>query len=156
MSNDISKLLGEWKYDPDEVTVRMVEGDDGRPKVQLRAETCADYYISHTPSNGVPPWDYNAPAESRKLLDTSAAAIAASGFLRLSRILTDPVKGHMYWCVGLKILRTLCENYTAAHDSAWEGTLKGGVYHLHKNLGVGESAMWAEYFFVEALEHALR
>jgi unsaturated chondroitin disaccharide hydrolase len=126
------------------------------PRFVETAEACADYYITHTPSNGVPPWDYNAPLESRKLVDTSAAAIAASGFLRLSRVLTDPVKGHLYWCTGIKILRTLSENYSAAPDPAWEGTLKGGVYHLHKNLGVNESVMWGEYFFVEALEHVLR
>ena len=126
------------------------------PRFLETAEACADYYITHTPNNGVPPWDYNAPAESRKMVDTSAAAIAASGFLRLSRILADPVKGHLYWCTGIKILRTLCENYSAALDPGWEGTLKGGLYHLHKNLGVGESMMWGEYFFVEALEHALR
>ena len=36
------------------------------------------------------------------------------------------------------------------------GILKGGVYHIHKNLGVNESVMWGEYFFVDALEHALR
>jgi len=34
--------------------------------------------------------------------------------------------------------------------------LKGGVYHLHKSLGVDESVMWGEYFFTEALEEALR
>ncbi len=126
------------------------------PRFLETAESCADYYITHTPNNGVPPWDYNAPSESRKMVDTSAAAIAASGFLRLSRVMPDPVKGHFYWCTGIKILRTLCENYSAAHDPNWEGTLKGGLYHLNKNLGVGESVMWGEYFFVEALEHALR
>jgi len=29
------------------------------------------------------------------------------------------------------------------------------VYHIHKNLGVNESVMWGEYFFLEALERAL-
>ena len=45
----------------------------------------------------VPPWDFNAPLESRKLLDTSAAAIAAAGLLRLCRLVPDPMKGHLYW-----------------------------------------------------------
>ena len=40
--------------------------------------------------------------------------------------------------------------------SRWEGILKGGVYHVHKELGVNESVMWGEYFFVEALDQALR
>jgi unsaturated chondroitin disaccharide hydrolase len=34
--------------------------------------------------------------------------------------------------------------------------LKGGLYHLHKDLGVDESVMWGDYYFVEALEEALR
>ena len=40
-------------------------------------------------------------------------------------------------------------------DPGWEGILKGGVYHLHKGLGVNESVMWGEYFFVEALDRVL-
>jgi unsaturated chondroitin disaccharide hydrolase len=120
------------------------------------AQSCADYYIAHTPASGVPPWDYNAPPESRKLLDTSAAAIAAAGLLRLCRLLPDPSKGHFYWSVAAKILRTLCEKHLAKGENKWEGILKGGVYHVHKGLGVDESVMWGEYFFVEALEMALR
>jgi unsaturated chondroitin disaccharide hydrolase len=125
------------------------------PRFLETAEVCADYYITHSNHDGVPPWDYNAPPESRKLLDTSSAAIAASGLLRLCRLLQDPVKGHYYWSTGIMILRTLCEKHLAKKDKKWEGILKGGVYHLHKELGVDESVMWGEYYFVEALEQAL-
>ena len=71
-------------------------------------------------------------------------------------MLPDPVKGFYYWSCALKILKTLCKKYTAHNDEAWEGILKGGVYHIHKELGVEESVMWGEYFFCEALENALR
>jgi unsaturated chondroitin disaccharide hydrolase len=120
------------------------------------AEACADFYISNTPAGGVPPWDYDAPTESRELADTSAAAIAAGGLLRLSGMLPDRSKGNWYRAVALHILGTLCRNYLAEPDPNWEGILKGGVYHIHKNLGVDESVMWGEYFFVEALDQALR
>jgi unsaturated chondroitin disaccharide hydrolase len=125
------------------------------PRFLETAEACADYFITHSNHDGVPAWDFNAPPESRKLLDTSAAAIAASGLLRLCRLLQDPVKGHYYWSTGIMILRTLCERHLAKKDKKWEGILKGGVYHLHKELGVDESVMWGEYYFVEALEQAL-
>jgi len=120
------------------------------------AEACADFYIGQTPADGVPPWDYDAPPESRVLLDTSAAAIAASGLLRLSKLLPDPAKGDLYRTFALRILDALCKEHLAVKDTAWEGILKGGVYHIHKQLGVGESVMWGEYFFVEALDLALR
>lgn len=126
------------------------------PRFLETAEVCTDYYITHTPHGGVPPWDYNALPENRTLLDTSAAAIAASGMLRLCRLVGDPLKGHLYWSTAILILRSLCTHYLAAGDSEWEGILKGGVYHLHKGLGVDESVAWGEYFFVEALEQALR
>lgn len=125
------------------------------PRFLATAEACADYFITYSNPDGVPPWDFNAPADSRKLLDTSAGAIAASGLFRLSRLLQDPVKGHFYWTTGMRILRSLCEKHLADTDPDWEGILKGGVYHLHKNLGVSESVMWGEYFFIEALDQFL-
>jgi unsaturated chondroitin disaccharide hydrolase len=120
------------------------------------AEQSADYYISHTASDGVPPWDFTAPADRRNLLDSSAAAIAASGLLRMHRLVHDSIKGQFYFSTALLILRTLCQKHLAKSDKKWEGILKGGVYHIHRELGVDESVMWGEYFFVEALENALR
>jgi hypothetical protein len=38
MPKDISNLLNEWMYKPDEVMVRIVPGDDGRGKIQLRVD----------------------------------------------------------------------------------------------------------------------
>jgi unsaturated chondroitin disaccharide hydrolase len=126
------------------------------PRFLHTAEACTDYYITHTPADGVPPWDYNAPPENRLLIDTSAGAIAAAGLLRLCRHISDPMKGHFYWSTAIHILRSLCTKYLANADPEWEGVLQGGVYHIHKGLGVGESVMWGEYFFLEALEEALK
>lgn len=38
MSNDLSQILNEWRFDPDAVLVRIVPGDDGRGKIQLRVD----------------------------------------------------------------------------------------------------------------------
>ena len=120
------------------------------------AQACADFYITNAPGDGVPPWDFNAPLENRILLDTSAAAICAAGLLRLCRLAPDSMKGHLYWSTAVRILRSLCEKHLAKSDPKWEGILKGGVYHVHKGLGVDESVMWGEYFFCEALDRVLR
>lgn len=38
MSADISKILREWAYEPGKINVRMIEGDEGEPKIQLRLD----------------------------------------------------------------------------------------------------------------------
>jgi unsaturated chondroitin disaccharide hydrolase len=119
------------------------------------AEDCADFFIRHTPADGVPPWDFDAPEESRKLVDTSAAAIAATGLFQLAKLTADHLKGQFYDQTARHMLGTLCRSYLGESTPGWEGILKGGVYHIHKNLGVNESVMWGEYFFLEALERAL-
>jgi len=125
------------------------------PRFLETAMACADFYIAHTPADGVAPWDFDASPESRQLLDTSAAAITASGLFQLARHCPGEVKGRFYAQTAHHILNTLCRDHLGQGDPAWEGILKGGVYHLHKGLGVNESVMWGEYFFLEALERAL-
>jgi unsaturated chondroitin disaccharide hydrolase len=120
------------------------------------AEACAAFYIENTPGDGVPPWDFDAPSELRVLRDTSAGAIAASGLLQLAHLTADRIKGHHYEAAARRILTSLCRHHLGEGDPNWEGILKGGLYHVAKNLGVNESVMWGEYFFVEALDVALR
>jgi hypothetical protein len=38
MSEDLSRILDGWQYVPDEILVRIVEGDDGRQKIQMRID----------------------------------------------------------------------------------------------------------------------
>ncbi len=127
----------------------------GDTRFLATAESCAEFYLENVPDGGVPPWDFDAPSETRAIVDTSAAAIASAGLLRLAPVAMDPARGRRYRTVALHTLDTLCREHLAIDDPKWEGILKRGVYHLHKGLGVGESVMWGEYFFVEALDRAL-
>jgi hypothetical protein len=38
VTSDISSILSDWPYRPDDITVRIVEGEDGRRKIQLRLD----------------------------------------------------------------------------------------------------------------------
>ncbi len=38
MSLDIGKILGDWPYEPGQVSVRKIRGEDGREKIQLRLD----------------------------------------------------------------------------------------------------------------------
>ncbi len=120
------------------------------------AEANAEFYIDATPAHGVPPFDYDAAGESRNQPDSSAAAIAASGLLDLAAFTASRAKSRLYRDTALQILDTLTgDEFLARNTPGWEGILKRGVYHVNRGLGVDESVMWGEYFFVEALLKAL-
>jgi unsaturated chondroitin disaccharide hydrolase len=122
------------------------------------AQLNAYYWLTHVPDDGVAPWDFDAPDSgplSRAQVDTSASAIAAVGLLNLAELSPGGAQRKAYLDCALSTIDSLTRNYLGAGDDGWEGILRGGVYHIHKNLGVNESVMWGEFFFVEALQRAL-
>lgn len=120
------------------------------------AEACAGYYIERTPADGVPPNDWDEPHPAL-CCESSAAAIAASGLLDLARLTRDPARGLLYRDYALRILDTLAgPGFLAVETPGWEGILKHGIYHQRKGLGVDESVMWGDYFFLEALSKAMK
>jgi len=120
------------------------------------AELNADYYIDSTPLHGVPPNDFAATSGPHQQPESSAAAIAASGLLDLASFTPLRAKSRLYRDTALQILDTLTgDDFLACRTPGWEGVLKRGTYHVRKGLGVNESVMWGEYFFVEALVKAL-
>lgn len=130
----------------------------GRAEYLETAMLNADFYLEHTSADGITPWDYDAPESgplARTQVDTSACAIAASGLLDLADQTPDRTKARAYRDFALTSLVTLSRKYLGRHTPGFEGVLNGGVYHIHKNLGVHEAVMFGEYFFVEALDKAL-
>ena len=119
------------------------------------AEACAQYYIENTPDHGIAPNDWREPNPSRPY-ESSAAAISAGGMLNLATLTGDPLRRKLYRDYALRILDTLTEpEFLAVETPGWEGILKHGSYHERKGLGVDESVMWGEYFFLEAVSKAL-
>ncbi len=121
---------------------------------------CADFYIEKTSFDedapfgpGIPPNDWDG---QQNKVESSAAAITASGLLNLAGMVQDPLYAAHYRRAALIILDTLTEpEYLANETPGWEGILKHGMYHFNKDLGVNESVMWGEHFFVEAVDKAL-
>jgi unsaturated chondroitin disaccharide hydrolase len=119
------------------------------------AQRCADFYIARTPADGVPPNDWEEPRPIRRW-ESSAAAIAASGLIQLAALTADPTRSERYAAYARRILTTLLTpEFLAIETPGWEGILKHGSYHERKGLGVDESVMWGDYFFVEALDKLL-
>jgi len=38
MSLDISPMMADWPFEPGQLSVRLIEGDDGSPKIQIRVD----------------------------------------------------------------------------------------------------------------------
>ncbi len=123
------------------------------------AQLNADWWLEHIAEDGIAPWDFDAPlsgALSRAQVDTSASAITAVGMFNLAGMATSVARRKAYLDCALTTVDTLTARYLGEGDDGWQGILRGGVYHIHKDLGVNESVMWGEFFFVEALQKARR
>lgn len=115
----------------------------------------AQYFLQHLPADGITPYDFDAP-EGERPNDTSGSAIAAAGLLQLADLVTDHDEAERYRTAAFNLLDVLCRPpYLAIDQPAWEGILTQQIYHLPKGLGVGESCMFGDYFFVEAIDSAL-
>ncbi|MDG4791007.1 hypothetical protein O7626_34740 [Micromonospora sp. WMMD1102] len=148
----------------------------GRAAVEttmLRAATATcDFYLAHTPTDGVPYWDTGAPGlvhlgdyldrpadpyNAHEPVDSSAAAIGAQGLLRLGRLLDRAGRteqGRKYWQAGLTVAGTLFDEPYLSTDARHQGLLLHSVYHRpngwdHVPAGQrvpnGESSMWGDY-----------
>ena len=119
------------------------------------AQRCADFYIARTPAHGVPPNDWEEPHPARPY-ESSAAAIASAGLLELAATLPPSTAAEKYRIYAFRILSTLLQpEFLANETPGWEGILKHGAYHERKILGVDESVMWGDYFFLSAINKTL-
>jgi unsaturated chondroitin disaccharide hydrolase len=119
------------------------------------AESCANFYIERTGANGVPPNDWDEPNPARPY-ESSAAAIAASGLLDLAKATGDVARARLYRDYAWRILDTLTNSeFLAVETPGWEGILKHGIYHQRKGLGVDQSVIWGDYFFLEAVSKVI-
>jgi len=133
------------------------------------ARATCDFYIENTPPNGIPYWDTGAPGLAQlgdwrakaadpynphEPVDSSAAAIAAQGLLRLGRRLKDD----RYWQAGLTVCDTLFAEPYLSTDEAHQGLILHSVYHRPNgwNWKPGESSMWGDYHAREVALYLMR
>lgn len=147
-------------------------------RIYLQAAlAAADHYIDdYACADGVPYWDDGAPDLPRlggytrraadpfnewEPVDSSAAAIAAQGFVRLGNFLAargDEREGARYRQAGLTIAATLLDEPYLATDPRHQGLLLHSVYHRPngwdhvprgRSVPCGESSLWGDYHLLE-------
>lgn len=130
-----------------------------------------DHYIENTPTDGIPYWDTGAPFLHKlgdymnqpaqihndwEPVDSSAAAIAAQGLLRLGRYLQQKgdARGDRYWQAGLTVADTVLAEPYLSTDANHQGLILHSIYHRPNGwdyvpegskIPVGESSMWGDY-----------
>lgn len=115
----------------------------------------ADYFLARLPSDGICCWDLIFTGED-DLRDSSAAAITACGLLELVDALppSDP-KRAVYEAAAIAMLVALDRHYLTPLDGS-NGVLAHAVYHWPNGVGVDESCIWGDYFYLEALTRLRR
>jgi unsaturated chondroitin disaccharide hydrolase len=148
------------------------------------ARATSDFYIEHAAAaDGVPYWDTGAPGlaelgdwasrpadpfNDHEPVDSSAAAIAAQGLLRLGHLLSArAVEGARYRQAGLAVLATLIDpaGPYLSQDPAHQGLLLHAIYHrpngwdavpAGSRIARGESCQWGDYHLREAALYVKR
>lgn len=118
----------------------------GRPEYLEAAQRSAAFLMSHLPPDGVPRADLLAPLDDPAcVLDSSAAAIAASGLLLLARV----SKNEKWRSSAIELLKAM-QNTCVADDSE-EALLLHGNVGYHRPLAKDIPLIYGDFFYLEAL-----
>ncbi|HEX3797060.1 MAG TPA: glycosyl hydrolase [Verrucomicrobiae bacterium] len=147
------------------------------------AEAIAQFWVEQTPADGIPYWDTGAPGLAKmgdylnrvadpynehEPVDSSAAAIAAQGFLRLGNYFCAHgrgTEGEKMRGIALTLAKNLFAEPYLSREANHEGLLLHTVYHRPngwdyvppgKKIPCGESAMWGDYHLRELALMILR
>jgi hypothetical protein len=156
---------------PEEARSRLREGAVQTMFLDA-ARATADFYLASSCTDGIPMWDTGAPNLHRlgdyldrpadpfnrwEPVDSSAAAIAAQGLVRLGNHLLargDDKNGDRYRQAGLTVANTLFDEPYLSTNPKHQGLLLHSVYHRPnewdyvapgQKVPNGESSMWGDY-----------
>jgi unsaturated chondroitin disaccharide hydrolase len=118
------------------------------PHFLTTARLLADSYIERSGA-GLPPndWEEAAPAAA---VESSAACIAAAGLVELAE--ACGAEGARFRDAAILTVELLSSSdYLASADDGWDGLVKHATYHLDNDLGVDESVMWGDHYYLEAV-----
>jgi unsaturated chondroitin disaccharide hydrolase len=129
----------------------LVARHNGDVRLLELSKVLANYFLNRLPADGICYWDliFTEGAEER---DSSAAAVAACGLLELAAglPLLDPLRAE-YERAAAGMVMTLSERYANRDAAPGAGLLRHAVYHKPNRIGVDESCIWGDYFYLEAL-----
>lgn len=112
------------------------------------ATQASEYYMEHLLPDGMAPWDFTDPGDTRSTIDSSSMAIAAAGLLCLAQSTGDETGR----AAALRLLTAL-EARAFIRDPG-DALLRGGTFSLPLKVGVNESLIFGDFYFMDALSRA--
>lgn len=113
------------------------------------AKRCAGVFFAKTESDLIPRWDLIFTGNESEPRDTSAASIAACGFLDIYEATGDVY----YKDKAYEIFKTLYERYAAGPSE--EGIIGQGVAHKPAGSFVNSCLIYGDYYFAELTKRLL-
>jgi hypothetical protein len=123
--------------------------ETGRADFLAAAKKVADYWLAHVGPDMVPNWDFNAPASAGLFKDTSAAAVAASAFVKLASVLGGSADGTKFRSVAAATLSSLASP-TYLNTGNGRGLLLHGAKWVTRG-SADNSLIYGDYYFLEAI-----
>lgn len=114
-------------------------------------------FLSKLPENNVCYWDLDFDDSSNEPRDASSIPIVVCGILEMAKYLPKDDPDQKIYMNAVKIMmKSLIENYTTKDMDYSNALLKESVYSKPHNIGVNESCIWGDYFYMEALIRILK
>ena len=114
----------------------------------------ADRYLAQLPADFVPPSDFSSGLSGLEYKDSSAAAIAASAFLRLHQLVDTPELKKKYLDAATSTLSALTNApyFSPGDDKASLLVYAARSYHSDPDHALtNTSLIWGDYYLLEAL-----
>jgi unsaturated chondroitin disaccharide hydrolase len=131
----------------------------------------AEFFLTNTPLDGIPYWDTGAPNLHKmgdflnrtadpfnafEPVDSSAACIAAQGFIRIGNWMksSDPDLSKKYLQAGIQLASVLFDEPYLSTEENHQGLILHSIYHQPNGwdfvpsagkVAHGESSMWGDY-----------
>ncbi|HLJ90219.1 MAG TPA: DUF4861 family protein [Candidatus Angelobacter sp.] len=114
------------------------------------AENIADYILRELPEDGVPWFDFDDEGVHYRNRDTSAAALAAGGLLKLSRQTKDKKKAATYLEQSKRITQSLIDRYLTPVEKA-DSSPPGVLRHGCGTRPADGMLIYGQYYLLETL-----
>ena len=162
---EILDLINESDYS------NVISKKDLIAELSQAAIATSEFYLAHTPVDGIPYWDTGAPNLHRlgdylgrpadpfnefEPVDSSAACIAAQGLIRIGNWLkaSDPERAKTYQQAGIQLASVLFSEPYLSTQESHQGLILHSIYHQPNGwdyvpekgkVAHGESSMWGDY-----------